>query len=234
MRRVAILAALGSAVAWATFGDSFGWRDWLWRDAALPLWRMLLTQASSSRDAARPPLEATAPAAANEPSSRRLAVGPAQQADAGSVTEPVQAEIGPTASAVQAAAAPAQSSPAAPPAAIAYAPPPRVEDPLRDRAIAAGLHPDLSRAVLQRLSTTDFRNVETAIRTALAETRDAEVLYWPRQSKAGDARFQIHFVPGAESDCRRYVVSIAKDGWTTTALPVERCGIKPSARTRRG
>jgi hypothetical protein len=99
-------------------------------------------------------------------------------------------------------------------------------DPNRKKAEAAGLHPDISAALLARLTATDFRNARHAIDTALAETADDAVYLWPKKKAKGLALFKVHFVPGAGRNCRRYVVTIAKDGWLTTALPMERCGVQ--------
>jgi hypothetical protein len=96
-------------------------------------------------------------------------------------------------------------------------------DPYQMRALAVGLHPGLSRVLLARLSAADYRNAGVAIKTAVAETPDGAVFVWPRQRKPGIAVFEIRFVPGAAPNCRRYVVSVAKDGWLTTALPMEKC-----------
>ena len=105
-------------------------------------------------------------------------------------------------------------------------PPPTAdpEDPYETRALAVGLHPGLSRVLLTQLSDTDYRNAGIAIRKALAETPDDKTLIWPRQRKPELALFQVKFVPGAAPTCRRYVVTVAKDGWSTTALPMEKCG----------
>jgi hypothetical protein len=105
-------------------------------------------------------------------------------------------------------------------------PPPTVDpaDPYQVRAMAVGLHPDLSRVLLARLSPADYRNAGIAIQTAVAETPDNAVFVWPRQRKPELALFQIRFVRGAAPSCRRYVVSITKDGWLTTAPPMEKCG----------
>ncbi|MFV0297826.1 MAG: hypothetical protein ACK5JT_17085 [Hyphomicrobiaceae bacterium] len=112
-----------------------------------------------------------------------------------------------------------------------HAQPPTPTDRLGRRAEAVGLHPDLSHVVLARLSDRDFRNARRAIDKALAETPDGEVLDWPKRRIAGLAQFRVTFVDGAGRNCRRYVVAIAKSGWATTALPMERCGIKvPKAR----
>jgi hypothetical protein len=80
--------------------------------------------------------------------------------------------------------------------------------------------------LLSRLTPEDYRNARTAIETALAETPDGAVHTWPRQRKSELALFRVHFVAGAAPDCRRYVVTVAKDGWLTTALPMERCGVE--------
>ena len=114
-------------------------------------------------------------------------------------------------------------------------PPPTVDpnDPYQKRAEAVGPAPDLSRVLLTRLSPTDYRNAEIAIRTALAETPDDDVFVWPRQRKPELALFQVRFVAGAPRGCRRYVVSVTKDGWLTTAPPMERCGPQ-SRQSQRG
>ncbi len=110
-------------------------------------------------------------------------------------------------------------------------PPPVVDanDPNQKKAVSVGLHPGLSRVLLARLSAADYRNAGAAIQTALVETPDNAVYIWPRQRKEDLAMFQVHFVPGAGDHCRRYVVTVSKDGWLTTALPMEKCGVKPRA-----
>lgn len=99
-------------------------------------------------------------------------------------------------------------------------------DPLQKRAEAIGLHPGLSPVILARLSEADWRNAKLAIEAALQTTTDDGWSTYPAKQQPKLALFRIHFVAGAGEDCRRYVVAIAKDGWLTTALPVERCGIK--------
>ncbi len=117
-----------------------------------------------------------------------------------------------------AAATEASSAPAAP------------ADPYRKRAEAAGLHPDLSHVLLARLTAADYKNAAFAIDKALKTVPDDGVFEWPRSRKNGSAVFNIHFVAGAGHDCRRYVVTVTKDRWTTTALPMERCGVKVAYR----
>lgn len=97
--------------------------------------------------------------------------------------------------------------------------------PFTQRAVAAGLHPDLSQALLSKLSPADYANAAFAIKTALAQTPDNAVFVHPRERKGDVAVFEVRFVQGAEPGCRRYVVEIAKDRWLTTALPVEKCGV---------
>lgn len=131
--------------------------------------------------------------------------------------------------ALPATAAPSEEEPAAP------LPPPVADpaDPYQTRAMAVGLHPELSRVLLTRLSPTDYRNAGIAIQTAIAETPDGAVFVWPRQRTPELALFQVRFVRGAAPGCRRYVVTVTKDGWLTTALPMERCGPQ-SGRPRAG
>jgi hypothetical protein len=103
---------------------------------------------------------------------------------------------------------------------------PQPRDAMQARAEAVGLHPDFSRAVLGRFSPADFRNARVAIQTAIKKTPDNGTFIWPRQREPGRALFKVRFVAGAPSDCRRYVVSVTMNGWTTTALPMERCGMR--------
>ena len=106
------------------------------------------------------------------------------------------------------------------------------EDPYQMKAMAAGLHPGLSRVLLMRLTPEDYANAGIAIRKALAEAMDKDVKIWPRQPAAGLAQFRVHFVRGA-LNCRRYVVAVSLDRWATTALPLEKCGerlVEPKGR----
>lgn len=128
--------------------------------------------------------------------------------------------------------APAAAPSAVPAASAPYVPeaekvPPADAGPLRAKADAAGLHPDVPLVVLSRLSDFDFRNASAAIATALAETPEKGELVFPSASRPGIALFKVHFVPADAPPCRRYVVTIAKDGWRTTALPMEVCGPRP-------
>ncbi|MCL4768626.1 MAG: hypothetical protein KJZ80_20610 [Hyphomicrobiaceae bacterium] len=131
--------------------------------------------------------------------------------------------------------APVAIDAAAAPESTAAAPLPPAEpepaDPYQMRAAAVGLHPGLSRVLLERLTPTDYRNAGVAVKTALADTPDDAVFVWPRQRKPELALFRVRFVAGAPSGCRRYVVTVVKDGWSTTALPMENC--EPRAASSR-
>ena len=111
--------------------------------------------------------------------------------------------------------------------------PPKIDpgDPYQKRAAAVGLHPDLSRVLLSKLTPADYKNAGIAIKTALAETPDSDKFVWPKKSKPDLALFEVHFVRGSATDCRRYVVTVTKDGWLTTALPMEKCGVNKSRAT---
>lgn len=103
-----------------------------------------------------------------------------------------------------------------------------LSDPLQKRAATVGLSPDLSRVLLTRLTEADFRNASMAIEKAFAEPVKGEPTPWPRKAKAGEATFRVHFVQGAARNCRRYVVTIDKNGWTTTAPAMQKCGADPA------
>ncbi|HVZ03805.1 hypothetical protein [Hyphomicrobium sp.] len=110
---------------------------------------------------------------------------------------------------------------------------PEPHDRYQRRAESVGLHPGISRAVLARFSPMDFRNARTAIDTAVAKTPDNGTFIWPQQREPGRALFKVHFVAGAPPDCRRYVVTVTMAGWTTTALPMEKCGVRRRIAAKR-
>lgn len=215
----AALAVVGFTVGSALLDDQSLAR-WLWltaREAAEPLFERAVPIASA------PPAPSPTPEAPPPPVPELAAVAAVQPAalppEAIPAAPPPQA---PTAEEDQSIAdppPPTRREPDRPPPLAK----PRADDPLQKRALAAGLHPDLSRALLARLSDADFRNAAMAVRTALAESPDDGEWLWPRQRQPGQALFKITFVRGASPECRRYVVAIAKDGWRTTALPLEKC-----------
>ncbi len=162
---------------------------------------------------------------------RRLAEPLPAEAQPAAAAEPAEPPPLPEAVIEDKAGAPAQEAAAVPYDAQAEASAPaRLEPPVIDRddpyqakALAAGLHPGLSRVLLAKLTAEDYRNAGKAIQTALAGTADDGVLKWPPKPAPGKALFEVHFVPGAVPECRRYVVTVTLGGWSTTALPMERC-----------
>lgn len=180
-----------------------------------------------------PDFEPAAPQADEPPAAlaERQEIAPAAGAGSGTlVTEQ-------PAPAVQEPQAPAETT--ALPDAAAQSPPEPLPlpvadpaDPLQRRALAIGLHPDLSHAVLARLSQDDWRNARRAIDMALAATRDTRAVIWPKIAVGPLAQFEVRFVAASAVDCRRYVVIVTKDRWSTTARAMELCA--DALKQRRG
>lgn len=212
LRGVILLAVLGGG--WALLANQ----------ASLPDWQSIETLVSSwtKRSAPGPAAPATLAMATTVPPAKPVALDPPPSLRPPAPTNTAVAPD-PLAKAAPVSVPPADEAQPLPPPAADPA------DPYRIRAEAVGLHPDLSRVLLDRLSPTDYRNAGIAIRTALAETPDSAVFVWPRQRKPELALFQVRFVQGAAPGCRRYVVAITKDGWLTTALPMEKCGAEAKA-----
>ncbi len=201
-------------------------------------WTAVAPYAQSLMDAARTPPTATAVVPPTAEGAKSDPAAPLQERFAALPAEKPQPPPQADPAATPAPSAPAPAQPVKPSAKAALAesspapgdayaaPKPAPIDPLTKKAEAAGLHPDLSRALLQKLSDADFKTATTAVNKALTEVGDTETFIWPQKAAKSATRFRISFVPGAPQDCRRYVVEIAKDGWQTTALPVEKCGVK--------
>jgi len=220
--RGAILIALALGGGWAVWRDPATFKGWLAAgiaavsaavDAGAPA-----PVGPTSAAVVAPPLPTTTIA----PSPPIAAVEPPPPHPPAE-TQSAATEQPETTGSVESATEPAAAAPPAEPL-----PPPVVDalDPYQKRAAAVGLHPQLSRALLQRLSPTDYRNAGVAIETAVAKTADTATFVWPRQRTPELALFQVHFVPGAAPHCRRYVVTVTKDRWSTTAPPMEKCGTK--------
>jgi len=126
-------------------------------------------------------------------------------------------------------AANAEPSPTAEAMGTAYAETPKPEEmvpddtPKRKTAIKAGLSPDLPNVLLTRLSESDLKNAAYAIKTALAKTPDDKSFAWPSKPSQTQALFEVRFVPGAAGGCRRYIVTVTKDRWTSTSSAIEKC-----------
>ena len=95
--------------------------------------------------------------------------------------------------------------------------------PQRKRAVAAGLSPDLPNVLLSRLTAADLKNAAYAIKTALAKTPDDAEFSWPPKPSRQQALFEVRFVPGAGQGCRRYIVTVTKDRWSSTSAALEKC-----------
>jgi hypothetical protein len=226
LRRLGFVVLIALAVGWAVLGDTAGWLAWFGAQIA--------AISSSSVDRPSGSVEPTALAIATPlPNSERAPAAKEGALDAPPTT--LKSRVASSTADPVATTAPAAATR---PRIVAKAyddlPTPVADpaDPYQMRAVAVGLHPGLSRVLLSRLSPADYRNAGIAIKTAVAETPDGSVFVWPRQRKPGLAVFEVHFVPGAAPDCRRYVVSVAKDGWLTTALPMEKCVRRASAQRR--
>lgn len=242
MTRALVVILLISGVGWALFRTEAEWRPWLTpliEHVAAEIDRARSQLVAAPADGATSATKASAPPPAIAAIARDI--GDAPGAAAGSPLAQQPAQQGSNTAAIEAgdqaldaseartdAAPDASDETAVAPPASAPLPPPQADpdDPHQVRALAAGLHPNLSRALLTRLTQDDYRNARAAIAKALAEVGDDDRLEYPQQRAPERALFTVHFVPGAAADCRRYVVSVTKDRWTTTALPMERCGVK--------
>lgn len=229
--RGCLLLLLISGGAWSVTGDPAPWRRWLPDEGAalsrfIDRLRVALAPAEpSSAPAPRIRRDWDAKPAALEPPP----LAPLLPARAVPAAPPVAAvEPEP----ITTAALPEAASPSPPGVPLG---PPKVDpsNPDQVRAAAVGLHPELSPVLLARLSPTDYRNAGYAIATAVKETPDTGVFVWPRQRKPELALFRVRFVAGAAPGCRRYVVTVVKDGWLTTAMPMEKCSAEPTLARRR-
>lgn len=221
---------VAGAGAWFTTVDNAQWRAWFPAELSVSLPPALRVALGLAEPAKPVEIPAAPPQIVDEASVKPTALD-----EMPAVTAAREAKQAPpvlTVKSVAVAAVPPPPAEEALPA--APLPPPKVNpaDPLQKRALAAGLHPELSRVLLERLSDVDYRNAGVAIRTALAETADDQELTWPSQPRPSQALFKVRFVPGISAECRRYVVAITKDGWLTTALPLEKCGIRVNKAAR--
>jgi hypothetical protein len=234
VRRGGIILLIAFAAAWAMLGERPTWPDGLAsKIAALarsversePVMRAPSVMAAATPSVPETREPATTLAALDAPpGTPMLATGqpPLPPLAAAKPDAPLTTAALPPAAAANGSPAPPLVPPSVDPS-----------DPYQVRAAAVGLHPELSRVLLARLSATDYRNAGIAIQTAITDTPDNAVFAWPRQRKPELALFRVRFVAGAAPGCRRYVVTVVKDGWLTTALPMERCKPEPKPTRRR-
>lgn len=212
--QASLAAVVVLAAGWSILDDPAGWQQWVTHHSTAL--QAALERKPSKRTEPEPPSVQVPPLPPPLEAAAALAPSP--------VSQPASAEpaVSPLTTGSVAPVPPADAEPAAP------LPPPKLDpaDPYQKRAIAVGLHPELSRVLLARLSATDYRNAGIAITKAIAETPDTGILIWPSDRSGDLAQFQVGFVPGISPACRRYVVKVSKDGWLTTAPPMERCGAK--------
>jgi hypothetical protein len=218
-----------TAGGWGLSESQVLWRPWVADRIADGLSRFEQRGAGATV-ASSPPMPAQptfAEAVPDEPMPTRD-IGQVAGADAG---EPVPTETKPEAGPMADGVSSAPASPTEPTSATPLSAP-KVDpaDPYQKRAFDAGLHPELSRALLSRLSEKDYRNAHLAVAKAMTEASDDETFFWPQRSLPDQAQFRVHFVAGAAPDCRRYIVTVSKDGWSTTAQPMEKCGVKKPKR----
>ena len=162
-----------------------------------------------------------------EPETASAASDPENQATAGIQQPEVLPELTPAQDEQAAPAAEPQSTEAMGEAYAEKAEP--TEDdketaPKRKSAIEAGLSPDLPNVLLTRLTKADLKNAAYAIKTALAKTPDDGSFAWPLKPSRQQALFEIRFVEGAAHGCRRYIVTVTKDRWSSTSAALEKCG----------
>ena len=219
-----MLGALGGG--WMLMKDRPAWLQTVSSNVAA-LWSAL-----NPRDA-QPVQQETAsqaaPSAPNQPPPAATEIAAAPGADAGTAVATVTTEATPIESTEANTKSDTVATDETSVKPAPQPPSPRRTDRYEKQAEAVGLNPDLSKSLLKRLTDTDFRNAGIAIKTALAQTSEADVFTWPAKSKPSLALFEVRFVPGAAENCRRYVVTVTKDRWSTTAPPMEKCGLNSPA-----
>ena len=228
LRGLVILIVLGGG--WALVDGRATLPKWLLDDivAAYSSWEWNIPKRIE-----QPPL-AAAPTGVGPAVRQPIGPAPAPRSPEPDTTAVLDVPPRPVVTTVPPAAATGEAAPVPGEAPGVPLPPPTVDptDPYQRRAEAVGLHPQLSRVLLARLSEADYRNAGIAIATAVSQTPDHGVLVWPRQRTPDQALFKVHFVAGAAPGCRRYVVSVTKDGWLTTAPPMEKCGAEVRRQPR--
>lgn len=235
-----LATSLIASIGWAAYQTQATWRplaELAWRDIAAQLAASVppdQPRAIASQTAtAEPPLVEPLPGAKDVAEIAGTNPAPPQAAPSTPTETAPPAESITTASI--ATSDTGENSNTAEPATVAPLPEPEADpaDPLQKKAVNAGLHPRVSKVLLESLTDADYRNARTAIQKALAEAADSEKFIWPRgapDAAAKRAVFQVHFVTGSGGDCRRYIVTVVKNGWTTTAPPMEKCGLRMAAR----
>jgi len=233
----AVLLLAAGVAGWATFSDQ-AWRQWVPPEMRAHLSRLIERVGAQLQPQAQPAPRLAALPNRGEPPTRPAVLEAPPLAPVAAANTPAPMPVYAANKADPPAAAEPLTTGALPASAGAPGqplPPPTVDpaNPYQVRAAAVGLHPDLSSVLLARLTATDYHNAAYAIETAVKETADTAVFVWPRQRKPELALFRVRFVAGAALGCRRYVVTVVKDGWSTTAMPMEKCKAEQVSARRR-
>lgn len=206
------------AVGWVVATDEGGPDSWVTQAKAL-----VGSAVENARRLAERPSVDTAAALADEGGASGVAAMQGEPAaEANAVVLPPVVMQTPVAEA-------AQDREEAPPAdAIGQAYSEKAEEvqdksPERKRAVAVGLGADLPNVLLTRLNTGDLENAAYAIKTAMAKTPDDGSFSWPPSPASHQASFEVRFVQGAAEGCRRYVVKVTKERWSSTSAALEKC-----------
>ena len=245
LRALAVIAVMG--------GGGWGWMQLpqSWRESVVAQATALASEVMrrASPDKTEPNTEMAAASPLPDVQQREVAAAPGAEAGT-AVPQPPAAALPPEAvpasentapaseaQTAQQAAAQTNTEPATTPEAAQKEVPAPLATPVADpkdkyqqKALAAGLHPDLSRAVLHRLSKDDFKNAGIAIKSALKKSTAQQPVIYPLKAPAKAAQFEVRFVAAAAPRCRRYVVTVTLDRWSTTAPPMETCGEDQSRR----
>jgi hypothetical protein len=201
-----------AGIVWAAANDPERAQAWLTYaksgfDVVVSNAREIAERAKQERPAPDPQMS-QAPATPLEP------IAPIEQATAAEEEKTSAAASGPLATGAVGSAYAETPAPAEP----------EDKSPKRAHAKAAGLSPDLPNVLLTRLTDADLKNAGYAIKTALAKTPDDAAFAWPPKPSQQQALFEVRFVAGAPQGCRRYIVTVTKDRWSSTSAAMEKCG----------
>jgi hypothetical protein len=225
LRRTLLCIALIAGV-WAVATDEGGPDSWVTQAKSLAATAIANVQQFAAR-----PTQDAAPAASDMAGASAELGTPGQSAQQSSATElpPML-----TQTPIDDAGKDADASPPTEAMGTAYSekaePAEDAQDksPARKRAVAAGLGPDLPNVLLTRLSKADLENAAYAIKTAIAKIPDDASFAWPPATSRKQAYFEVRFVQGAAQGCRRYIVKVTKDRWSSTSAALEKCESGPA------
>jgi hypothetical protein len=217
LRRMLLVLILAGGTTWAVASDPE--RAQVWFASAKSFSETVIANArefAERVDRERAALHSDIPSASAQPLEPAAPLAPIEQ-----VATPAQDEKSSPASSEKLVTGSVGSAYEETPAPAAE---PQDKSPKRAHAIAAGLSPDLPNVLLTRLSEGDLKNAGYAVKTALAKTPDDASFAWPPKPSQQQALFEVRFAPGAPQGCRRYIVTVTKDRWSSTSAAMEKCG----------